>query len=178
MKVITFQHKNILKTIESEGKYIVTMESEFKKNTPMCYQIVFDSIKEKDIAASNPIFGWNNVLCDNDLTVNEDTIKRCMEMTCFDYKDYVLLELEIDEKRLSLQNFYNFVDARCEEEGIDAYYERFEDFPIECMFQIENNETQCTFSSIRKSDIVNIYYFEKIDPNKYSSDYTFKSILK
>lgn len=176
MKIITFQHKNILKTIESEGKYIATIDSEFKKNTPICYQIVFDSIKEKDIEATSPIFGWNNVLGDKELTVNEITIKRCMEMTGFDYKDYVILELEMNEQRLSLQNFYNFVDARCEEEGIDAYYENFEDFPIDCIFDIENTETQCTFSSIRREDIVNIYSFEKIEPTKFNSDYIFKSL--
>lgn len=178
MKVITFQHKNVLNDIEREGKYISTIDSEFKRNTPLCYQIVFDSIKEKDIEATSPIFGWVNVWGDNDLTVNEKTIKRCMNMTQFECEDYVILELEISKDRVSLQNFYNFVDARCEEEGIDAYYDKFEDFPIECIFEIENSETQCTFSSIRKSDIINIYSFKKIDPTKYNSEYTFKSILK
>ena len=53
-----------------------------------------------------------------------------------------------------------FVDARCEEEGIDPYYENFEDFPFDVIFEFgENEEVQATFPEIRKEWIENIYSF-------------------
>ena len=66
-------------------------------------------------------------------------------MTYLEEDEYLLFELEIDNNKVSLQNFYNFVDARCEEERIDAYYDKFEDFPIKVVFELEDCETQCTF---------------------------------
>ena len=131
MKIITFQHKHILNELKENGVYYAKLNSEYKKNTPKCYKMVFDSIEKKDPKATDPIFGWKRVFTSGDLEINSETIRRCMEMTGFDEKEYLLFELEIDDKEVSVQNFYNFVDARCEEEGIDPYYKSFEDFPFD-----------------------------------------------
>lgn len=166
MKIITFQHKNILNEINNNGVYLTKIDSFYRQCTPKCYDIVFNSIKTKDIGSTQPIFGWYNVFPNKNLTINSETISRCLEMTYLEEDDYLLFELNIDEDKISLQDFYNFVDARCEEEGIDACYESFEEFPIGRIFEIVNCEIQCTISSIRKEYIENIYSYKKID-NQY-----------
>ena len=98
--------------------------------------------------------------------VDSETIKRCLEMTYLEEDEYLLFELNIDDDKVSLQNFYNFVDARCEEEGIDPYYESFEEFPMNTIFEIEDGEIQATFSSIRKEYVENVYSYKKIN-NEY-----------
>lgn len=165
MKIITFQHKDVLNEINNNGMYLAKMDSFYKQQTPKCYNIVFNSIKEKEIGSTQPIFGWYKVFTGEDLNVNSDTIKRCLEMTYLEEDEYLLFELEIDNNKVSLQNFYNFVDARCEEERIDAYYDKFEDFPIKVVFELEDCETQCTFSSIRKEYIKNVYSYKKVNDN-------------
>ena len=87
-------------------------------------------------------------------------------MTYLEENEYLLFELNIDDDKVSLQNFYNFVDARCEEEGIDPYYDSFEEFPINTVFEIEDGEIQATFSSIRKEYVENVYSYKKIN-NEY-----------
>lgn len=166
MKVLTFQHKDILNEINNNGVYLSKIDSFYRQCTPKCYDIVFNSIKTKDIGSTQPIFGWYNVFSDESLSVNSETIRRCLEMTYLEEDDYLLFELNIDEDKVSLQDFYTFVDARCEEEGIDAYYESFEDFPIDKIFELVNSEIQCTISSIRKEYIENIYSYKKVG-NEY-----------
>ena len=166
MKIITFQHKEVLKQIKENGVYLAEYDSLYKNNTPICYNLIFNDIKNKHPQANNPIFGWYAVI-DNDnnnLKVDARTIKRCLEMTSFDEHDYLILELEKNEDEVSLQDFYNFVDARCEEEGFDTYYDKFEDFPFETVFEYtKDSEVQCVFSHINKADIKNVYSYKKDD---------------
>lgn len=159
MKILTFQHKNVLRDIQSKGLYIAQIDSEYKEMTPRCYDIVFDSIPYKEDGSSKPIFGWQRVSIGDysEIKVDEKTIKRCLEMVPIDLSTHLLFELDIPKERVSLQNFYNFVDARCEEEGFDRYYKTFDEFPIHVIFQLDAGENQCTFSSIRKEYIKNIY---------------------
>lgn len=153
-KILTFQHKSVLDKI-NEGVYKCDILSKYYNNTPKCYKMLRDRLR----IDHNPIFGWAKVL-EEEININQKTIKRCLEMTEFDSKDYVLLELNIPDKFVDLQNFYMFVDARCEEEGIDPYYENFEDFPFDVIFEFEENEEiQATFPEIRKEWIENIYSF-------------------
>ena len=169
MKILTFQHKNILKELEYDGVYIAKLDSFYKQKTPQCYDIVFNSIKTIEPGSTQPIFGWYSVLSNNngELNIDSKTISRCLEMTGFNEENYLVFELDLPSDRVSLQNFYNFVDARCEEEGIDSYYDNFEDFPIDKIFDIKNAlEIQCTFSSIHYPDIKNIYSFKK-ENNSY-----------
>lgn len=166
MKILTFQHKEVLNEIKNKGVYIAKLDSFYRSKTPKCYEVVFNNIKNKEEGSTQPIFGWYAVLESNNenLKVDSKTIARCMEMTGQDENEYLLFELEIEEDRVSLQDFYCFVDARCEEEGFDAYYEKFEDFPIDDIFNISDNiEVQCTISSIRLNDIKNIYSYKKED---------------
>ena len=167
MKIITFQHKHILNELKENGVYYAKLNSEYKKNTPKCYKMVFDSIEKKDPKATDPIFGWKRVFTSGDLEINSETIRRCMEMTGFDEKEYLLFELEIDDKEVSVQNFYNFVDARCEEEGIDPYYIEFEDFPFDCIFETKIGELQCTFTALRKEHIKNVYEYSLNKERQY-----------
>ena len=156
----------MLKQIKENGVYLAKYDSLYKSNTPICYNLIFNNIKNKHPQANNPIFGWYAVI-DNDnnnLKVDARTIKRCLEMTSFDEHDYLILELEKNEDEVSLQDFYNFVDARCEEEGFDTYYDKFEDFPFETVFEYTKySEIQCVFSHINKADIKNIYSYKKDD---------------
>lgn len=166
MKILTFQHKDVLDEINAKGVYLAKRNSFYRRNTPKCYDFVFNSIKTKEPGSTQPIFGWHSVFDNEEIDVNSKTIKRCLEMTYLDENDYLLFELNIDEDKVSLQDFYTFVDARCEEEGFDAYYECFEDFPMESIFEFVNCEIQCTMSSIRKEYIQNIYSYKK-DNDEY-----------
>lgn len=166
MKILSFQHKEVLNEIKNKGIYLAKLNSFYRSKTPKCYNIVFNSIKNKEEGSSQPIFGWYAVLDkDNEkLEVNSKTVARCMEMTGQDEDNYLLFELEVEDSRVSLQDFYTFVDARCEEEGFDPYYESFDEFPIDKVFDIsEYGEVQCTISSIRLSDIKNIYSYKKVN---------------
>lgn len=163
MKILTFQHKDILNELNEKGVYLAKRNSEYRQTTPKCYDFVFNSIKTKEPGSTQPIFGWHAVFDNEKITVNSKTIKRCLEMTYQEENEYLLFELNIDDDKVSLQDFYTFVDARCEEEGIDPYYEHFEDFPMESIFEFVNCEIQCTISSIRKEYIQNIYSYKKID---------------
>ena len=170
MKILTFQHKNIIRDIQSKGLYITQIDSEYKKMTPRCYDIVFDSIPDKEDGSSKPIFGWQRVSIGdlNEINVDEKTIKRCLEMVPMDLSTHLLFELDIPKERVSLQNFYNFVDARCEEEGFDKYYKTFDEFPIHVIFQLDAGENQCTFSSISFMHIIKLFHKRK---NKINYSY-------
>lgn len=163
MKILTFQHKEVWEEIKKNGLYIAKRDSYYRSKTPKCYDIVFNNIKIREKGSTQPIFGWYAVLDkdNNKLVVNSKTVSRCMEMTGQDENAYLLFELEIDENRVSLQDFYTFVDARCEEERFDPYYDSFEEFPIKEVFNIGDGEVQCTISSIKLNDIRNIYSYKK-----------------
>ena len=166
MKILTFQHKKVLEEIQNKGVYIANANSEYRNATPKCYDKVFTAIRNKEKNSTIPIFGWYAVLNSNNdkLKVDAATVFRCMEMTSQDEDNYILFELEMEEDKVSLQDFYNFVDARCEEERIDPYYEKFENFPFEVVFKIEKDcEIQCTMSSIKKENIKNIYSYKKLN---------------
>lgn len=160
MRVLSFQHKNVIRDINANGVYIAKVDSEYRRRSPRCYDMVFKDIPDKEIGSTQPIFGWHHVMIDGgEITVNEKTIKRCLLMTPMDLSTHLLFEMDIPKEKLSLQDFYAFVDAKCVEEGLDKYYKPFNEFPAHLMFKLDRGETevQCTFSSIRKEYIKNIY---------------------
>ena len=75
MKILTFQHKDILKEINSKGVYLSKRDS-------------FNSIKTKEPGSTQPIFGWHAVFDNEEITVNSKTIERCLEMTHLDENEY------------------------------------------------------------------------------------------
>ena len=101
---------NVVKAYKGEEEFVITnINSFYKQQTPKCYDIVFNSIKVKEPGATQPIFGWKQVL-NKELTVDSETIKRCLEMTYLEEDEYLLFELNIDDDKVSLQNFYNLYE--------------------------------------------------------------------
>ena len=88
MKILTFQHKNVLRDIQSKGLYIAQIDSEYKKITPRCYDIVFDSIPYKEDGSSKPIFGWQRVSIGdlNEIKVDEKNYKTMFRNGSYGFK--------------------------------------------------------------------------------------------
>ena len=118
MRLITFQHKSILKDIE-RGTYKCNYIGNYQKRTPISYDFIRKQLecKIRD-NVTNPIFAWNKVIDNKEISTSEEEITRMLEMTPFDLDDYLMFELDVPEEYILLTDFYSFVDMR--------YYEEFE----------------------------------------------------
>lgn len=151
MKIITFQHTDVINTLKTKD-YKCELISEYHKSTPRSYEILSQRLLEKCNIKSNPIFGWLQTIEGKNI-LDKDSIKRALEMVHFN--DYSMLYLDVPEEYIDLQDFYSFVDLRCEEERIDPYYFRFENFPVNVVFDTSKAlEIQVTFPIIKKEWIV------------------------
>ena len=159
MKLITFQHKDIIKDLNSKGIYECRLKSSFSKATPDCYKMLANRLNLTENVY--PIFAWYNVL-GLPLVVNIDTINRAMEMTGFKIDEYYLFELEVPDEFVDLQYFFNFVDMRCVEEFNDNVFTTWKD-----VFNVDKTESrieiQATLPNIRKEWIMNVYEMTEED---------------
>lgn len=165
MKLITFQHKDILNQLNN-GKYICNKISKYQSFTPLSYNILRNRLIDKIGSCENPIFAWAQVIPGKELKVDSKTIGRALEMTGFNFEHYLIFELDVDDKYVDIQDFYNFVDMRCEEEGIDCYYNSFDEFPIDKVFTIDYEyELQATIPMIKLEWVKSIYEFKNTNRN-------------
>lgn len=169
-KIITFQHKSVLETLLNSGKYKCLRKSKYYEATPNCYDRLLENIPTKIEGVNIPIFGWYAVIEEDNnlLTVDDKTINRALEMTGQNCNDYYLFEMEIPKEYVSLQDFYNFVDVRCQEEDeLDG----FVGDPWDYVFIVEpNREIQATFPIIKKEWIKNVYEYYEEKVNKFRSN--------
>lgn len=157
--LITFQHRSVLNSILKDGKFVCDKVSFYNTRTPKCYKRLLDSIPNKPEEIKIPIFAWYAVLdSDNSkLTLDEKTIYRCLSMTGQDYKQYYVFKLTVPRNLVSLQNFYNFVDCRCEEEG--DYQPEFDVWSG--VFDIEHGrEIQAVIPFIKKEWVDEVKSYE------------------
>lgn len=162
MKLITFQHKNVLKEIERGGIYHCMKMSECCENNITLYLEIKDMLK----APWFPVFAWARIL-NKDLEVSLEQMNRADEMTPHDDTD-LILELEVPENENYLfQEFYDYVGCMYskfdevhlpEERIIDGIHK------ISTRDMPDNNaEVQCVLPYIKKEWVKSVYEFKKED---------------
>lgn len=135
LKLITFQHKEVLREIEDKGYYMCSKISDYHRNTPNSYQFLKNTYKKKSPNSPiiYPIFTWSQVLSIG-VPPNENEgkcIERMLEMTGCPHnqeKNYYMLVLEVPTENVLETDFYSFVDMRCEEEFGEKIFTGQEDF--------------------------------------------------
>lgn len=173
MKLLTFQHKTILDDIRDTGVYLCERQSDYHLNTPNAYAFLKSRLAgQYPQAFKNVIFAWQQLFKDTPLTIEHAV--RGFECTGFDTDNYYLFELDVYDKHVFLTNFYNFVDLRCQEEGIDdifpdtdysySYNEKIA-LLENCVLDIStHDEVQAIIPYIQKENIISIY---SIDCDNY-----------
>lgn len=119
LRVVTFQHGEVVKELDEKGIYLCTYEGKFHKATPKSYQFLVDSYRRKkpNEPIIYPIFGWTQVL-EVGQPVNEcnqEDLDRMLGMTNFK-NPYNRLTLLVPRNKVMETDFYGFVDLRCSEE--------------------------------------------------------------
>lgn len=160
MKLITFQHKSILKDIK-KGSYKCNHIGEYQKRTPISYNFIRKELENKiSDKVINPIFAWSKVIDNKEISTSEVEIFRMLEMTPFDLSDYLMFELDVPKEFVLLTDFYSFVDMR--------YYEEFESkrFNIgnlsKFVLSVDNKiEIQAIIPEIKSEWVLNIYSVER-----------------
>lgn len=152
MRIITFQHPEVLKTLRKNNKYTCVTVSKYNEATPKCYERLRTELESKiNQKVQSIIFAWGRV--SDEYTIDISQAERMLEMTHF--INYIALELDVPDEMILLTRFYDFVDIRCEEEGIDNYdwesdgrYSSYDEFIESCWQRVLNNHEDCEIQVI------------------------------
>ena len=164
MYLLTFQHKIVLNEIINKGKYYCNHVSEYHSLTPKSYDLLARRLNETaNCQCTTVIFAWQRLYKSKVLNISQ--IERALECTPFNCDDIYLFELNVPADKVLLTNFYNFVDLRCQEEGIDDLYpnsglnedEKFSRL-AQYVFDIDtHDEIQAVIPSIDCGEVLNIF---------------------
>lgn len=177
MRILTFQHKNIIEELNNYGHYICTYTSSFSKEAPMIYDELRMLLNEKTGLKANPIFGWAKLVDVEPLGVCRDFFFSSLGKVNFDHNDYLLFEINVPDNLVCLHDFFDFACFKADEEEELCTRKALHQFIFYSSI-FNNRDIQAVFPVIKKDWIVNIYKFCPVIENGYSvRDYEFSSIL-
>lgn len=177
MRILTFQHKNIIEELNSYGHYICTYTSSFSKEAPMIYDELRMLLNENTGLKANPIFGWAKLIDVEPLRVNKDFFFSSLGKVNFDYNDYLLFEIDVPDNLVCLHDFFDFACFKADEEEELCTRKALHQFIFYSSI-FNNRDIQAVFPVIKKDWIVDIYKFCPVIENGYSViDYEFSSLL-
>lgn len=177
MRILTFQHKNIIEELNNYGHYICTYTSSFSKEAPMIYDELRMLLNEKTGIKANPIFGWAKLIDVEPLEVCRDFFFSSLGKVNFDHNDYLLFEIDVPDSLVCLHDFFDFACFKADEEEELCTRKALHQFIFYSSI-FDNRDIQAVFPVIKKDWIVNIYKFCPVIENGYSvRDYEFSSIL-
>lgn len=177
MRILTFQHKNIIEELNNYGHYICTYTSSFSKEAPMIYDELRMLLNEKTGLKANPIFGWAKLVDVEPLEVCRDFFFSSLGKVNFDHNDYLLFEINVPDNLVCLHDFFDFACFKADEEEELCTRKALHQFIFYSSI-FNNRDIQAVFPVIKKDWIVNIYKFCPVIEDGYSvRDYEFSSIL-
>lgn len=184
VKVMTFQHKEVWDEILSNGEYRCVKKSNYQKATPECYKRIADTLDVKCKEGTIPIFGWSQLNISETkcgLDLDKDYIYYAQNKTGFPSNSYYGAILEVPLSYLAFQDFYNFVDCRCEEEGLDTFmFDPWNGTIITYPYPKAHKERdiQCIMPVIKKEWLRILFSYEehKINGNQYNTEYSYEII--
>lgn len=177
MRILTFQHKNIIEELNNYGHYICTYTSSFSKEAPMIYDELRMLLNEKTGLKANPIFGWAKLIDVEPLEVCRDFFFSSLGKVNFDHNDYLLFEINVPDNLVCLHDFFDFACFKADEEEELCTRKALHQFIFYSSI-FNNRDIQAVFPVIKKDWIVNIYKFCPVIEDGYSvRDYEFSSIL-
>lgn len=177
MRILTFQHKNIIEELNNYGHYICTYTSSFSKEAPMIYDELRMLLNEKTGLKANPIFGWAKLIDVEPLEVCRDFFFSSLGKVNFDHNDYLLFEIDVPDSLVCLHDFFDFACFKADEEEELCTRKALHQFIFYSSI-FDNRDIQAVFPVIKKDWIINIYKFCPVIENGYSvRDYEFSSIL-
>lgn len=177
MRILTFQHKNIIEELNNYGHYICTYTSSFSKEAPMIYDELRMLLNEKTCLKANPIFGWAKLVDVEPLEVCRDFFFSSLGKVNFDHNDYLLFEINVPDNLVCLHDFFDFACFKADEEEELCTRKALHQFIFYSSI-FNNRDIQAVFPVIKKDWIVNIYKFCPVIEDGYSvRDYEFSSIL-
>lgn len=177
MRILTFQHKNIIEELNNYGHYICTYTSSFSKEASMIYDELRMLLNEKTGLKANPIFGWAKLVDVEPLEVCRDFFFSSLGKVNFDHNDYLLFEINVPDNLVCLHDFFDFACFKADEEEELCTRKALHQFIFYSSI-FNNRDIQAVFPVIKKDWIVNIYKFCPVIEDGYSvRDYEFSSIL-
>lgn len=177
MRILTFQHKNILKDLDESGFYMCKYISDFSKESPMLYEELRMLLNEKTGLKANPIFGWAKLVGVEPLEVGKDFLFSSLGKVNFDHSNYLLFELDIPDNLVCLHDFFDFACFKADEEEELCTRKALHSF-IFYSHVFDNRDVQAVFPVIKKQWVRDIYKFvPKIEHGYKVVDYEFSSIL-
>ena len=177
MRILTFQHKNVIEELNNYGHYICKYTSSFRKEAPMIYDELRILLNEKTGLKANPIFGWAKLVDVEPLEVCKDFFFSSLGKVNFDHNDYLLFEIDVPNNLVCLHDFFDFACFKADEEEELCTIKALHQFIFYSSI-FDNRDIQAVFPVIKKDWIVDIYKFCPVIEDGYSvRDYEFSSIL-
>lgn len=177
MRILTFQHKNIIEELNNYGHYICKYTSSFSKEAPMIYDELRMLLNEKTGLKANPIFGWAKLIDVEPLEVCKDFFFSSLGKVNFDHNNYLLFEINVPDSLVCLHDFFDFACFKADEEEELCTRKALHQFIFYSSI-FNNRDIQAVFPVIKKDWIVDIYKFCPVIEYGYSvRDYEFSSIL-
>lgn len=182
MRVVSYQHKSVLDTINKEGRYFCTYNSNYRSDAPKIYSYLQELVLDKTGIDSFPIFSYG-LLINKDWKVidltnpSEDLIHWSWQKVSFDFEDYYFFFLDIPDDLIVSHDFYDFACFKVDEFECLVTDKQLKDFIFEDQIKVKDvpsvgRDVQTCFPYIDKSFIKGVYSF-KVERELYGSTKVF-----
>lgn len=179
MKIFSFQHKEVINQIITEGVYKCSYVSKYRNQAPLLYGVLQEFIYKKTNIDSFPIFGWSKIENIDESSTIEDVILNTCYKVGFDSSSHLLLELEIPDEYIIQHDFYDFASFKLDEEEGLCGLDDLRNF-IYSDISTNSINIQATFPIILKEWVTNVYSysFSYQDKFKYKIENVYIKKLK